>query len=52
MYVGVMEKVNLGPEQLMSINPGLIYARISGYGQTGPYVKKAGKININRLILY
>jgi len=37
-----MEKMNLGPKELMEENPWLIYARISGYGQTGPYVKKAG----------
>ncbi|XP_021958754.1 alpha-methylacyl-CoA racemase [Folsomia candida] len=39
---GVMEKLNLGPEKLMSQNPSLIYARLSGYGQTGPFIKKAG----------
>jgi crotonobetainyl-CoA:carnitine CoA-transferase CaiB-like acyl-CoA transferase len=37
-----MEKLNLGPEKLMAENPGLIYARLSGYGQTGPYAFKAG----------
>ncbi|MGR8946794.1 MAG: CaiB/BaiF CoA transferase family protein [Gammaproteobacteria bacterium] len=39
---GVMEKWGLGPEVFKESNPGLIYARISGYGQTGPYAKKPG----------
>ena len=39
---GVMEKWGLGPQSFESSNPGLIYARISGYGQTGPYAKKPG----------
>ncbi len=39
---GVMEKWGLGPEQFTNSNPGLIYARISGYGQDGPYAKKPG----------
>ena len=39
---GVMEKWGLGPESFETSNPGLIYARISGYGQTGPYAKKPG----------
>ena len=39
---GVMEKWGLGPESIRQENPRLIYARISGYGQTGPYAKKPG----------
>jgi len=39
---GVMEKLNLGPEDLMKGNPGLIYARLTGYGQYGPLAKRAG----------
>ena len=39
---GVMEKWGLGPKSLRQENPRLIYARISGYGQTGPYAKKPG----------
>ena len=39
---GTMEKWNLGPEDVKNQNPNLIYARISGYGQTGPYAEKAG----------
>ena len=39
---GVMEKWGLGPADLQSDNPGLIYARISGYGQDGPWASKPG----------
>lgn len=34
---GVAEKIGLGPDELRADNPGLIYARISGFGQTGPF---------------
>jgi len=39
---GVMEGWNLGPKRFSDSNPGLIYTRISGYGQTGPYAHKPG----------
>lgn len=39
---GVMEKLNLGPQILTKDNPKLIYARLTGYGQTGPMAHKAG----------
>ena len=39
---GVLEGWGLDPESLRADNPDLIYARISGYGQTGPYSEKAG----------
>lgn len=39
---GVMEDWGLGPDVIKALNPGLIYARISGYGQTGPYAQKPG----------
>jgi formyl-CoA transferase len=39
---GAMEKWGLGYEALSAGNPGLIMARISGYGQTGPYSNRAG----------
>ena len=39
---GVMEGWGLGPEDLKASNPALVYARISGYGQTGPYANKPG----------
>ena len=39
---GVMEKWGLGPDEIKASNPKLIYTRISGYGQDGPYASKAG----------
>lgn len=39
---GVVEKWGLGPEDFKQLNPGLVYARISGYGQSGPYASKPG----------
>jgi crotonobetainyl-CoA:carnitine CoA-transferase CaiB-like acyl-CoA transferase len=39
---GVMEKWGLGPADLWAQNPSLIFARISGYGQDGPYASKPG----------
>ena len=34
---GLMEKWGLAPDTVKAKNPGVIYARISGYGQTGPF---------------
>ena len=39
---GTMEKWGLGTDVLHQDNPGLIIARMSGYGQTGPYSDRAG----------
>lgn len=39
---GVMEGWGLGPDDLKASNPGLVYTRISGYGQTGPNASKPG----------
>ncbi len=39
---GTMEKWGLGPDDLRRTHPELIYARISGYGQTGPYASRTG----------
>lgn len=39
---GTLEKWGLSPEELHAINPGLIIARMSGYGQDGPYSNRAG----------
>ncbi|XP_008553437.1 alpha-methylacyl-CoA racemase [Microplitis demolitor] len=47
---GVMEKLNLGPDDLMKTNKKLIYARLTGFGQEGPYAKMAGH-DINFLAL-
>ena len=39
---GTMEKWGLGPERFEQDHPDLIYARVSGYGQTGPLAHKPG----------
>ncbi|WP_216892253.1 CaiB/BaiF CoA transferase family protein [Nocardia alni] len=39
---GVMERLGLGPDDLLAANPGLIYARMTGYGQEGPLSARAG----------
>lgn len=39
---GRMEAWGLGPAALRKANPQLIYTRVSGYGQTGPYASKPG----------
>ena len=39
---GTMEKWGLSYESLSAENPGLIMARVSGFGQTGPYSQRAG----------
>lgn len=43
---GTMEKWGLGPEDVKTTNPGLVYARISGYGQTGPYASRPGYASV------
>jgi crotonobetainyl-CoA:carnitine CoA-transferase CaiB-like acyl-CoA transferase len=40
--LGTMDKLGLGYEALATINPGLIYCAITGYGRTGPYADKGG----------
>jgi len=47
---GVMERLGLGPEVCMARNPGLIYARMTGWGQTGPLASAAGH-DINYIAL-
>ncbi len=39
---GVMESLGLGPEDALKINPRLIYARLTGWGQNGQYARAAG----------
>ena len=47
---GVMEKLGLGPDEAMELNPKLIYARLTGWGQNGPYASMAGH-DINYIAL-
>ncbi len=43
---GTMEKWGLGPADFETLNPELIFARISGYGQTGPNSTKPGYASV------
>jgi len=47
---GVMEKLSLGPQLLLKENPSLVYARLTGFGQNGPYADRAGH-DINYIAL-
>ncbi|MFC3712896.1 CaiB/BaiF CoA transferase family protein [Sphingoaurantiacus capsulatus] len=47
---GVAERLGLGPDALHAINQRLVYARMTGWGQTGPLALKAGH-DINYLAL-
>jgi alpha-methylacyl-CoA racemase len=47
---GVMERLGLGPELLLSDNPKLVYGRMTGWGQTGPRAHTAGH-DINYIAL-
>uniref|UniRef100_A0A224YMU9 Alpha-methylacyl-CoA racemase n=1 Tax=Rhipicephalus zambeziensis TaxID=60191 RepID=A0A224YMU9_9ACAR len=47
---GVMERMGLGPDVLLQSNPRLVYARLTGFGQTGPYSAMAGH-DINYIAL-
>ncbi len=47
---GVMERMGLGPEEALALNPKLIYARLTGWGQKGPYANMAGH-DINYIAL-
>ena len=39
---GVMERLGLGPDKCLNTNPKLVYARMTGWGQTGPLSHSAG----------
>jgi alpha-methylacyl-CoA racemase len=39
---GAMERLGLGPEICLEENPQLVYARITGWGQEGPFAQRAG----------
>ena len=47
---GVMERLGLGPDVLLSDNPKLVYGRMTGWGQSGPYAPYAGH-DINYIAL-
>ena len=47
---GVMERLGLGPDDLLSENPNLVYGRMTGWGQEGPYAHAAGH-DINYIAL-
>ncbi len=41
--VGTAERLGIGYDQLRAVNPGIIYAQISGYGEDGPYRDRPGQ---------
>lgn len=47
---GALERIGLGPEDLLARNSRLIYARMTGYGQDGPLAQMAGH-DINYLAM-
>lgn len=47
---GVMERLGLGPDVLLGDNPKLVYGRMTGWGQFGPYAHAAGH-DINYIAL-
>jgi alpha-methylacyl-CoA racemase len=47
---GVMERLGLGPDAALARNPKLVYGRMTGWGQDGPYAPTAGH-DINYIAL-
>jgi alpha-methylacyl-CoA racemase len=47
---GVMERLGLGPDVVLNRNPKLVYGRMTGWGQTGPWSQMAGH-DINYIAL-
>jgi alpha-methylacyl-CoA racemase len=47
---GVVERLGVGPDAMLALNPALVYGRITGWGQTGPYAQEAGH-DINYIAL-
>jgi crotonobetainyl-CoA:carnitine CoA-transferase CaiB-like acyl-CoA transferase len=39
---GTMERLGLGYDEVQALNPGIIYAELSGFGRSGPYANRAG----------
>jgi alpha-methylacyl-CoA racemase len=50
MRPGVMERLGLGPDDMLALNPRLVYGRMTGWGQTGPLAQAAGH-DINYIAL-
>ena len=47
---GVMERLGLGPDELLKLNPKLVFGRMTGFGQDGPMAQAAGH-DINYIAL-
>jgi alpha-methylacyl-CoA racemase len=47
---GAMERLGLGPDDCLAVNPRLVYGRMTGFGQTGPMAAAAGH-DINYIAL-
>ena len=47
---GVAERLNVGPDKCLALNPRLVYCRMTGWGQDGPLAKAAGH-DINYIAL-
>src|SRR4051812_20014952 len=47
---GVMERLGVGPEECLAANERLVYGRMTGYGQEGPWANEAGH-DINYIAL-
>lgn len=47
---GVAERLGIGPEECLARNPRLVYGRMTGWGQEGPYAQAAGH-DINYIAL-
>jgi alpha-methylacyl-CoA racemase len=50
MRPGVMERLGLGPDEVLKRNPKLVYGRMTGWGQDGPLAPRAGH-DINYIAL-
>jgi crotonobetainyl-CoA:carnitine CoA-transferase CaiB-like acyl-CoA transferase len=43
---GTLERLGLGPDRLLELNPSLVITRITGFGQNGPYADRPGFASI------
>ena len=39
---GTLERLGIGPDVLLAVNPKLVITRVTGFGQTGPYANRPG----------